>query len=209
MVFAWLGDQKDVSTGWYKNTYKISSENFKYDGIYTISISSQDAAGNYSQSIIYDELDIRFAVDTTKPDVVSIVGLESNLYNAQKIDIKYMVFDSVAIKEVRIYLNGELEQTVKEFNDQTTYEGTLTINEGVDQTIRFEVEDFAGNVIDTDNEEDLKSGKVAKFNSKVTVSTNIFIQWYSNRVLFICSIVAVVLVGCGIVYMVVRRKKQK
>ena len=46
----------------------------------------------------------------------------------------------------------------------------------MDQYIRFEIEDMAGNVTDSDNEDDINAGKVAKFSKTVTVSTNFFIR---------------------------------
>ena len=195
-------------TGWYQNIYTIPKENFALDGIYSVTVASTDIAGNRSQSIVYDQFDVRFSIDNTKPELVKVTGLNKNAYNANQIEVTYEVFDSIGIKEVRIYVNDENIQTVNKFNDLTVYEGKFTVGEGVEQQIRFEVEDMAGNVVDSSNKADIEAGKVADFTSKITVTTNVLIRWYSNKLLFISSIAGVIgLIIIGTVFTVYRRKK--
>lgn len=195
-------------TGWYQNIYTIPKENFALDGIYSVTVASTDIAGNRSQSIVYDQFDVRFSIDNTKPELVKVTGLNKSAYNANQIEITYEVFDSIGIKEVRIYVNDENIQTVNKFNDLTVYEGKFTVGEGVEQQIRFEVEDMAGNVVDSSNKADIEAGKVADFTSKITVTTNVLIRWYSNKLLFISSIAGVIgLIIIGTVFTVYRRKK--
>ena len=84
----------------------------------------------------------------------------------------------------------------------------FTVGEGVEQQIRFEVEDMAGNVVDSSNKADIEAGKVADFTSKITVTTNVLIRWYSNKLLFVSSIVGVIgLIIIGTVFTVYKRKK--
>ena len=195
-------------TGWYQNIYTIPKENFALDGIYSVTVASTDIAGNRSQSIVYDQFDVRFSIDNTKPELVKVTGLNKNAYNANQIEVTYEVFDSIGIKEVRIYVNDENIQTVNKFNDLTVYEGMFTVGEGVEQQIRFEVEDMAGNVVDSSNKADIEAGKVADFTSKITVTTNVLIRWYSNKLLFVSSIAGVIgLIIIGTVFTVYRRKK--
>lgn len=199
---------KTGETGWYQYTYKISAENFKLDGVYMITIASKDNAGNNSETITYDELSVRFSVDTTKPQIVKIIGLSENSYNAESIDIIYEVFDAVSLKELRIYVSDEEVVKISEFDDITSYRGMFTIKEGIDQNIRFEVEDMAGNIVNSDSEEDINSGNVVAFAKSVTVSTNLFIRWYSDRVLFIGSIIAVLVIAVAVIVLVVKKRKQ-
>lgn len=195
-------------TGWYQNIYTIPKENFTLDGIYSVTVASTDIAGNRSQSIVYDQFDVRFSIDNTKPELVKVTGLNKNAYNANQIQVTYEVFDSIGIKEVRIYVNDENIQTVNQFNDLTVYEGKFTVGEGVEQQIRFEVEDMAGNVVDSSNKADIEAGKVADFTSKITVTTNVLIRWYSNKLLFASSIAGVIgLIIIGTVFTVYKRKK--
>ncbi|MDE6209396.1 MAG: Ig-like domain-containing protein [Lachnospiraceae bacterium] len=195
-------------SGWYQYTYRISSDNFKYDGVYMITVSSKDEAGNNSETITYDDLIIRFCVDTTKPQVVKVIGLEDYMYNADKIEVRYEIFDAVALKELRIYVAGEVVERVTDFKDVTSYEGVFVLNEGVEQSIRFEVEDMAGNIVNSDNEEDIKSGNIAAFSKSVTISTNFFIRWYSNRIVFCISIVGLIAI-IGIIILFIYKKIKK
>ena len=206
-----VSDTTDVNrgeSGWYQYTYTIDKENFTKDGVYVVTVTSTDEAGNHSQTLTYDQLYVRFAIDNTKSELVTITGLDKNSYNANEIDIKYQVFDAVGIKEVRVYVNGDEVQRVNEFDDAVNYYGVVTIGEGMDQYIRFEIEDMAGNVTDSDNEDDINAGKVAKFSKTVTVSTNFFIRWYSDSVIFYSSI-ACILGVMVLIVLVVRRKRRE
>ncbi|MBQ2745644.1 MAG: hypothetical protein IJF37_08565 [Lachnospiraceae bacterium] len=196
-------------SGWYQYEYVISQDNFKYDGVYVITVSSADEAGNNSENITYDELSIRFSVDTTKPEVVKITGLSESSYDAEKIDVSYEVFDAIGLKEVKVFLDKNCIQTVTEFADITSYAGIFTIEEGANQEVRFTVIDMAGNVVDSSNAEDIEQGKIVDFNSNVTVTTNMFVRWYANKPLFYGTIAAtgsVMAGGTAVAGIKIRRK---
>ena len=194
--------------GWYQHTYVISKENFKLDGVYSITVSTEDEAGNYSENISYSSREIRFAVDTTKPQLVKVTGLNKNLYNANKIDVTYEVFDAVSLKKVNVYVDNKLVQSIEKFENVVKYEGLFTIEEGMNQSIRFEVEDMAGNITDSDNEEDYNSGNVISFSKTVTVSENFFVRWYANKIAF-CLILGIVVVLLGGIIVLFVKKKDK
>ncbi|MBQ2745331.1 MAG: hypothetical protein IJF37_06970 [Lachnospiraceae bacterium] len=202
------GGESVGDSGWYQYRYVISKDNFKYDGVYVISVSSADEAGNNSNTITYDEMAVRFSVDTTKPEVVKVMGLSKDSYSSDRIRVEYEAFDAVAIEEVRVFLNGNVIQTVTEFSDVTTYRGEFYIEEGMEQKVRFAIEDKAGNVIDTDNMEDMKLGKVVDFCDVVTVSTDMFVRWYVNKPLFYGTIIGTsTAVAGGVVCLIIRRKR--
>ncbi|MBQ2982992.1 MAG: hypothetical protein IJD58_12885 [Lachnospiraceae bacterium] len=200
-------------SSWNQYDYIISKDNFKLDGIYVITVSSQDAAGNHSGNIADDKYDIRFCVDSTKPDVIRMSNLDNNTFNKVSHIVEYEVFDAIGLKEIRIYLDGKRIQTITEaeFGDNiTSYLGSFTIDEASKkQHIRIEVVDIAGNIIDSDNAEDIKSGKIVSFEKDITVSTNPFVRWYSNAPLFYGSIVAAIAVIGGMVGLVTLRNKRK
>ncbi|MBQ2745998.1 MAG: hypothetical protein IJF37_10360 [Lachnospiraceae bacterium] len=201
-------DNATGESGWYQYEYVISKENFKLDGVYVITVSSADEAGNNSENITYDELSIRFSVDTTKPEVIKINGLSDSVYKVDKQVVDYEIFDAVGIKEVKVYLGNECIQTVSNFDDITSYAGSFTISNGENQHIRFVVEDMAGNVIDSDNAEDVKLGKIVDFNADVTISTDVFVLWYANKPLFYGTIAATGSVAAGgSAAIVLRRRK--
>ena len=196
-------------SGWYQYRYVISKDNFVNDGIYEIAVSSADAAGNNSNIITYDELTVRFSVDTTKPEVVKVTGLRQDTYSADKIQVDYEVFDAVGLENVKVFLSGKCIQEVTEFTDVTTYAGSFTIKEGMEQHIRFQVEDKAGNVIDSDSADDLSLGKIVDFEDTITVSTNVFIRWYADKTLFYGTIAgaSTMAVGGAAAGLAVRRRK--
>ncbi len=198
--------------GWYKYQYTISKENFVKDGIYVISTTSKDKAGNVSQTLVYDNLYATFAVDNTKPEIVMVSGMEKGTYNADEITVKYKLFDALGVKEVRVYANDKEIYKANEFNNNMDFEDTFNIKAGVNQKIRFEVEDMAGNVTDSENAEDIASGKVVSFNNTVTVTTNFFVRWYSNKVAFFGSVGGVVAAMVGafaLIYMKTGRVYRK
>ena len=201
-------DNVTGESGWYQYEYIISKDNFKLDGVYVITVSSADEAGNKSENITYDELNIRFVVDTTKPDVIKVNGLSKSVYDVDKQLVDYEVFDAVGIKLINVYVDDECIQTISSFDDITSYTGSFTIYTGKDQHIRFVVEDMAGNIIDSDNAEDIKLGKIVYFNDTVTISTDAFVLWYANKPLFYGTIVAttVAVIG-GTAIIVLRRRK--
>ncbi len=197
--------------GWYKYQYTISRENFVNDGIYVISTTSKDSTGNVSQILTYDDLYVKFAVDNTKPEIVMVSGTEEGTYNADEITVKYKLFDALGVKEVRVYSNGEEIYKANQFNNNMDFEDTFNIKAGVNQKIRFEAEDMAGNVTDSENAEDIASGKVVDFNDTVTITTNFFVRWYSNKAAFFGSalgVVAVMSAAVALIYMKTGYKKR-
>ena len=67
---------------------------------------------------------------------------------------------------------------------------------------------MAGNVIDSDNAEDVKLGKIVDFNADVTISTDVFVLWYANKPLFYGTIAATGSVAAGgSAAIVLRRRK--
>ena len=198
---------KSKGSEWHEYEYIIRSSNFNGDGIYKVSVSSVDSDGIKSETIKYDKLLAAFYVDTTKPELVSILGLGSKNYNASSIDVNYELFDAIGIKSVEVYLNGIKTAEITEIEELTRYLGSFTVEEGMNQTVRLVITDFAGNVTDTDNAEDEKY--VADFSREITVSTNFFIRWYANKVVFIGSIAGFVLLVAGITTLIVVRGKKK
>lgn len=174
-------------SGWYEYQYTISSSNFKSDGIYKISVASQDATGNTPELNNYDDMNISFVVDTQAPEITSITGLEENIINLQETTVKYVVYDTSGIYSIEIFVDGEkLGDIINEFDDVNNFEGEFTLSENsAAQTVQIIVVDFAGNETNTSSEE---FSSAYAFNSSVTISTNIFVRWYANQTLFWSSI---------------------
>ena len=198
---------KSKGSEWHEYEYIIRSSNFNGDGIYKISVSSVDSDGIKSETIKYDSLLATIYVDTTKPELVSVLGLDGKNFNTSSLDVNYELFDAIGIKSVEVYLNGIKTAEITEIEELTRYLGSFTVEEGMNQQIRLVITDLAGNVTDTDNAEDDKY--VADFNREITVSTNFFIRWYANKAVFIGSIAGFALLVAGITTLIVVRGKKK
>lgn len=204
-----INDQVRVGTsGWYQYEYTIAKENFKEDGVYKIAISSKDATGNIPENHNQEGSDILFRVDQSAPELTSITGLEHRIINASKVPVTYTIYDSIGIKSVSVFIDGErYEQPITDFEDMNNYTGTFTLSEKSSaQTVRFVVEDMAGNTTDTDS---TTFQSAYNFEKNVIISTNLFVRWYANSMLFWGSIgtIIVILAGMGYVFIFKKRKK--
>lgn len=195
------------SSGWYEYEYVISSSNFVEDGIYKITIASKDATGNMPENTNYEDQYILFRVDSTAPEITSVIGLEENIINAEKVEVSYSIFDSIGLASVEVYVNGTLYEEITEFTDATSYTGTLVVNESSSiQTVQLVAVDKAGNEVNTNSEEFTSA---YSFNDNITVSTSFFVRWYANKLVFGTSIAGVVLVSAGLIYFLFFKKKKK
>ena len=160
----------------YQYEYKIDALNFKNDGIYKIVVSSKDKAGNKPESTNYKDSQIKFRVDTTSPDISSVVGLEKAIVNADSQNVKFEMFDSIGLKSVKVYVDGKVVKTINKFDDLSQCADEIKLKEGSNQKVRLLAEDMAGNITDTDSKEFKPQ---YDFNNSVTISTNFFVRWLS------------------------------
>ena len=194
-------------SGWYQYTYTISKENFEADGVYKISVSSQDATGNKPENSNYEGMTMTFRVDTTAPEITSVVGLEEAIVNATELTVKYTVYDTMGIQSVKVYVDGVLVDEITDFSaDLNNYTGSFTLSESSDaQHVQIVVVDLAGNATDTDSE---NFASAYEFNKDVTVSTNFFVRWYANQGVFWGSIGGIA-AGLALLWFLLFGKKKK
>lgn len=213
-------NQQDAGS-WSKNTYKIRPENFKNDGVYTLRLSSKDAASITSQTVDYDVCSATFRVDSTPADIISVnysTDVEKMLIGdtasakTDKLTVNFTVEDLIRLEKIEVYINDTLDKTYtygNDFDDANTFDGgQFVINDGGAKTQSFKivVTDKAGNVIDTANKEQYKPGYV--FFDQLVVSPNSFAQFYANKALFFSSIAGVALLAGFIIFVVVKKRKK-
>ncbi|MBP5326002.1 MAG: hypothetical protein J6Y86_10985 [Pseudobutyrivibrio sp.] len=148
-----LSSGRDYSTSetlnehsWHSISYKVNSSNFRNDGLYSVSIYSEDKATN-TQSNKAKGADIDFLVDSTAPSIV-VAGVESDgVYQESEHDFSVNATDTIGIAGLTVYLDDVVlaEFTAEELNENG---GTkiLTIP-GKDDYQQLEIvcSDVAGN----------------------------------------------------------------
>jgi len=188
-------DSRNIGTGesgWYEYVYTIAASNFTEDGVYRVTVISSDEAGNSPETSTVDG-GIIFRVDHTAPEITSVVGLEKYIVNASSQDIDFMVFDALGLAKIDVYVDGTLVLEADSFDDLNNYRNLITLGEGMNQNVRIVATDIAGNSTDTehvDEESKYTFEPSYDFVHNITVSTNIFIRWYANTVLFWGSLIA-------------------
>lgn len=199
---------KTGNSGWYEYNYTISKDNFNADGVYKISVLSKDQK-NESENNNYEDKGIMFRVDNTAPEITSITGLEESIINDTERKVNYVVYDTIGLKAVTIYVDGkQYGEAITTFGDDVNnYEGTFTLKESTAvQNVRIVVEDLAGNITDTAEE---SFSSVYTFNENVTISTNFFVRWLANTPLVVGTIGGVAAVGAGTVGAISFRRRRK
>lgn len=199
---------KTGNSGWYEYNYTISKDNFNADGVYKISVLSKDQK-NESENNNYEDKGIMFRVDNTAPEITSITGLEESIINDTERKVNYVVYDTIGLKAVTIYVDGkQYGEAITTFGDDVNnYEGTFTLKESTAvQNVRIVVEDLAGNITDTAEE---SFSSVYTFNENVTISTNFFVRWLANTPLVVGTVGGVAAVGAGTVGAISFRRRRK
>ncbi len=195
-------------SGWYQYKYVLSKETFSADGVYKIVVSSEDEAGNTPENTYYEDQSILFHVDSTAPELSRITGLEKNIINKKEQNVIYSVFDAMGLSRLIVYVDGVQVQNITDFSDDAnSFTGEFVISESKDaQSVRIVVVDLAGNVTDTDSGSFITPYRFERF---VTVSTNILVRAYANKLFFwgsVCAGGVIIALVCLIVF---RRKKKK
>lgn len=198
----------DVEGGngqWYKYTYTIFKKNFEDDGVYRLTIHSEDAAGNIAENTLDTKVtEISFGVDKTAP-TINVKNLENGkTYAVENMTVQMSVNDNLKLASVTVYLDGKEHKiwTGEELDKILADGGNFNFDIAGDSTnahtVKIVCKDAAGNEI---------SEEIADF----YVTTNLWVRYYTNKPLFFGSIGGVVLLAGLIVFLVVfkRRKKEE
>ena len=199
-------------SGWYQYEYAIDMENFAEDGIYQLAVASEDMAGNKPETANFEECDVLFRVDTTPPEIQNVTGLEHAIVNAESQNVNFDVFDAIGLKKVTVYVDEKEAGSYDSFEELVHFSGSAVISEGADQKVRFVIEDLAGNV--TDTSEKSEDGQFVfqpefDFIHSLTVSTNGFVRWYANKLLFWGTIGGVLAAGGLFILLLVWKRRKK
>lgn len=184
---------------WKEYQYTVNKENFAQEGNYTVTIDSKDRAENVVNNKV-KEKEVKFVIDKTKPTVV-ITGIENGAqYRTDKRDMTVNVTDNIAMGDVDIYVD-DAEKPVKSCNASEIQESKGLIAYVIDNATNFQeikavARDAAGNEAETKN-------------IRVLVTSNMFVQYYSNKPLFFGSIAGLAAVAAGIYFLIAGKKKKE
>lgn len=182
---------------WKEYHYTISSDYFQEDGGYNITVHSRDAAKNENSNrtaqVEEYSKPIDFVLDTTNPETV-ISGVENDeQYVEDSRMITLFAEDNIRLKELKLYLDGELavsydEETLKETAGTVTYQAE---SKNDWQTLKVVTEDKAGN----------HTGHEVRF----LLTSNLWVQYIHNTPLVVGSVGGVS--GLGLLLILWRRRK--
>ena len=198
-------DVKGGNGQWYEYTYTVYSANFADDGVYRLSFSSEDDAGNKAENTLDTKnKEISFSVDKTKPDIV-ITNLENgSTYPVDKLTVTMSASDNILLKTMAVYLDdydkeyktwsaGDISKAI-EANGNFSFD--IDGNSTGSHKVKVVCTDAAGNE---------QIAEITDF----YVTTNLFVRFYNNKALFFGSIGGVILIAAAIVVLVVLKKRKK
>ncbi len=197
---------------WYHYTYTIFAKNFDDDAVYSITIESDDAAGNKAKND-HDTKNttMSFGVDDILP-IINIENLNSKTtYAVDNLTVKMSIKDNLKLTKVIVELDQnkikvweaeELEEIIK--NGGNFSFNILGDSTDAHNLVVYAV-DAAGNGEKIfDSELPANAEEVVDF----YVTTNLWVRYYTNKPLFFGSIAGVILmVGLMVIWVVYEKKK--
>lgn len=187
---------------WYSYTYTVFKSVFSDDGVYRLSIHSEDAAGNVAENTLdTKDKEISFGVDTTLPNIV-VANLEKNeTYNADKLDVKLSVNDNMVIDTLIVYFD-DYETAYASWNAEEISK-IIAENGDFTFTIPGDNEEHRVKIVCVDAAGNIQEQEIDGF----YVTTNRLLQYYNNKGLFFGSIGGGVAVIALVVFFVVKKRK--
>lgn len=197
---------------WYHYTYTIFAKNFADDGVYSITVESNDKAGNAAKNDQDTKnTTINFGVDSTLPKVI-IANLESKTtYALDNLTVKMNIKDNLKLTKVFVVLDGnEVKRWEKdELDDIIKNGGNFSFDISGASTEAHNLVVYA--VDAAGNGEKISDINLPANVEKVEdfyITTNLWIRYYTNKPLFFGSIAGVAVVAGLIVFLVARKKRE-
>lgn len=197
---------------WYRYTYTVFAKNFASDGVYELTVESDDKAGNASKND-QDTKDtaISFGVDSTLP-LINVENLEGKTtYALESMTVKMSIKDNLKLATVIVELDGKEYKmwSGKEVETIVQDGGNFTFDISGDSTNAHNLVvyaiDAAGNGVKlSDAELPENAEKVENF----YVTTNLWVRYYTNKPLFFGSLAGVIVLAGLIVIPAVYKKKK-
>ncbi|MCD8078561.1 MAG: Ig-like domain repeat protein [Lachnospiraceae bacterium] len=180
---------------WTVYKYTINKENFAEDGVYVITMYSEDAAGNTSSNQAKEKT-IEFVVDATPPSIV-VTGISNRgQYRQDTQDITIDAQDNIYLASLRVYIlddDGEVltsyDFTEEEMTENYGTVGYMLTSYSDWQTVRVTATDAAGN-------------QAVSEDITVLINPSRLLQYYMNKPMFYGSLAILLLlavfIGCSV-----------
>ena len=198
-------DVKGGNGQWYEYTYTVYSANFADDGVYRLSFSSEDDAGNKAENTLDTKnKEISFSVDKTKPDIV-VTNIENgSTYPVDKLTVTMSASDNILLKTMSVYLDDYDKKyktwTAEDIAKTIDADGNFTFDIDGNSTGAHKVK-----VVCTDAAGNEQTVEITDF----YVTTNLFVRFYNNKVLFFGTIGGVIVIAAAIVVLLVLKKRKQ
>ncbi|MCC8151635.1 MAG: Ig-like domain-containing protein [Lachnospiraceae bacterium] len=170
---------------WKQYTYTVDKSNFKNEGEYILTFTSVDRATNSNTN----EMKVAFVVDKTAPTVMVSGVADGGQYRQDSMKISISASDNVRMSSVTVTNDGESE----EFDYETVTSGAFpyTMNsKNSRQTLKVVATDAAGNESAMMSLVD-ENGNITELSEvSYLLTTNLWIQFISNKLLLTLAVVA-------------------
>ena len=192
---------------WREYKYIIHADNFADDGVYSVTIFSEDEAGNISENTldtknVDSKSSLQFGIDKTLPNIVASNLNSNTTYAVELYTVKLLVSDNLKLHSIDVYLDNSAEPyrtwSAEEIAAIVSGEYIFNIDDSSTSahTVRILATDEAGNVQEL---------TVSNF----YVTTNLFVRYYTNTPLFVGSIIGFILLIALIIFIVVMSRRRK
>lgn len=183
--------ESGTETSWKKYDYKIFDSNFTQEGVYDITISSEDEAGNlnsnHTERVKEYSKNISFVLDQTAPSI-TISGVEEDgRYDTDTRSISVNYSENFAMDSLTI-TNGDKTETYTADQLEAT-DGMIEFEvpaSNSKQSVTVTAADKAGNTISTES-------------PRFLLTSNMLIQFVNNTPLLVGSIVLLLLVLAAVI----------
>ena len=138
---------------WNCCTYRWDPDLFEEDGVYRISVRSEDENHHISESESDLSCQMVFRVDTTAPDILSVSGLEKRYIRAAEQNVTVRAFDSLGVRSIALLDGSRQIARSDHFTDSVRPVWTCHLPAGRYDHLKFILSDYAGNVCDTDQKD--------------------------------------------------------
>ncbi len=169
-----------MDAGWKQYTYHIDRKNFETEGVYVLTLYSQDQAKNVSANGVKGKK-IEFAVDRTSPSIL-ISGVEDDgQYKESNREVTLDVEDNICLEAVEVIKNHEkIFYNAAQLAEQ---DGRITFDvEGSNRWQELSVTAF-----------DAAGNREVSGSLKFLVTPNIFVQFFTDKIKFYGAAAAFVL----------------